>query len=175
LTNISELYDFDAQDGVIVSRRFGLRSFVLGVKEWNLLIEEAYNKIGSAAEAILFGAGKLYGGSILEKEIEIMELNSESSLNLLCREATLAGWGKISIVQETPEEYKVRAQRCVFCSESGKTQHKKLGCFFLSGVISGFGETLFHTNSIVMETKCEKEYCEFAVKLGDKESQNNSS
>jgi predicted hydrocarbon binding protein len=156
LASIRDLYDFDPTDGIIVNKRFGLRSFVLGVREWDSLIEMAYNTLGSAAQVILFGAGKEYGRTLLEKEKETIDSNSELKLNLLSREATLAGWGKITIAKESDQYYTLKAQRCVFCSGLGDTGHKEVGCFFLRGVISGFAEALLSASCSVEETHAEE-------------------
>jgi predicted hydrocarbon binding protein len=165
LANVKEQYDFDTRDGIIVNKRFGLRSFMLGVREWNSLIERLHDTFGTAAETILFEAGKSYGGSILEEEREILDPTNQLTLNLLSRDATLAGWGKITIEQISPKEYTIKNQRCVFCSGSNKPEHKEVGCFFLMGVIAGFAKMLFHWRTQVKETRCGKDYCEFKVTL----------
>lgn len=159
-----EFYDFDAKDGIIVNKKLGKRSFVLGVREWNNLVEQLHNKFGSGAQVILFDAGKSYGQSELEEGKEF-DLERKLSIGLLSHEATVAGWGKTTWTQESPESFTVKLQRCVFCSGSNDPAHRQVGCFFLRGVISGFAEKLFDRGSTVEENHCGKDYCEFKVIL----------
>lgn len=159
-----EFYDLDKREGIIVNRRSGKRSFVLGVKEWNSLIEKLYDTFGSSAEVILFEIGKSYGSSSLKEERE-MESDRETLINLLSVEARIAGWGKVTAEPKKQEDYTVRAHRCVFCSGSTETNHRQVGCVFLKGVFAGFTETLFNSKSTVVETHCGKDYCEFQVKV----------
>jgi predicted hydrocarbon binding protein len=164
LADVEEFYDFDDKEGIIVNKRFGQRAFILGVRQWTSLIEKLYNTFGSAAEVILFEIGKSYGRSALEQEKEI-DSDRELTINLLSREAIVAGWGKVTLKQESQRDYTVKAQRCVFCSGSTDPSHRQVGCFFLKGVISGFAEILFNLRNEVKETYCGKDYCEFKVKL----------
>jgi predicted hydrocarbon binding protein len=166
LSSAEEFYDVDLETGIIVNKRSGKRSFVLGVKEWNSLIEKLYETFGSAGEVILFQIGKSYGSSALEEERE-MNPDRELTINLLSTEARVAGWGKVSVEKrKSPEYYTVKAERCVFCSGSRQPVHRDVGCFFLKGVIAGFAEVLFSNSSNrVEETHCRRDYCEFNVTL----------
>jgi predicted hydrocarbon binding protein len=165
LSSAQEFYDVDDEDGIIVNKRSAKRSFVLGVQEWNSLIEKLYTNFGSAAETILFHMGKSYGSSILKEESEV-DLDREIRINRLSLEARVAGWGKVTVERKSPQDYNVKAQRCVFCSGSSETDRREIGCFFLKGVISGFAEVLFgNSNSTVEETHCGRDYCEFKVTL----------
>jgi predicted hydrocarbon binding protein len=165
LASIREVYDFDAREGVIVNKKFGQRSFVLGVREWTSLVDKLYGLFGSGSETILFDIGKSYGSSTLGAESEIIEPNQKLTIDLLTRGAAIAGWGKFLVTQKSSDNYTIKAQRCVFCSGSSESDHKQVGCYFLKGVISGFAEILFPPYNTVEETYCGKDYCEFVVKL----------
>jgi predicted hydrocarbon binding protein len=164
LSSAQEFYDVDDETGIIVNKRSGKRSFVLGVREWNSLIEKLYGTFGSAAEVILFQIGKSYGSSALKEERE-MDPDRELTISLLSLETRVAGWGKVTVERKS-QLYTVKAERCVFCSGSTETDHREIGCFFLKGVISGFAEVLFSSSSsTVEETHCARDYCEFKVTL----------
>jgi predicted hydrocarbon binding protein len=165
LSSAQEFYDVDYEDGIIVNKRSAKRSFVLGVKEWNSLIEKLYTNFGSAAETILFHMGKSYGSSTLKEESEV-DLDRELTINHLSLEARVAGWGKVAVERKSPRDYNVKAERCVFCSGSSEKDHRQVGCFFLKGVISGFAGALFgNSSNTVDETHCGRDYCEFNVTL----------
>ncbi len=164
LASSEEFYDFDDKDGIIVNRRMGKRSFVLGVPQWSSLVKKFYDTFGSGAEAILFDIGKSYGNSSLQLERET-DSDQQLTMNLLCREAFVAGWGNATVKRRSPADFTVKLQRCVFCSGLDDPGHKVVGCYFVRGVIAGFAEAVFETASIVEETHCGKDACEFAIKL----------
>ena len=162
--DIDELYDIDDNEGIIVNKRFGQRSFFLGANEWNSLIEKLHGTFSSGAAVILYDIGKSYGASSLERE-KAIDADLQLTIDLLSRESRVAGWGKVGITR-TEKGFAVRIQRCVFCSASGNHREIQIGCFFVKGVIAGFAELLFGSGRFnVEEIHCGKDYCEFVVIL----------
>ena len=169
---MSEEFVFNKEKGTIANKRLGLRSFVLGARQWNSLVQSMYEKFGSAAQAILLDAGKSYGSSSAALETverETTGSNVDLTIDLLSREAEAAGWGKVTITHyraSSREIVVVKVESCVFCAGAVGSDQKQVGCFFLKGVISGFAKTLFSPlDNKVEETHCELDYCEFTVKL----------
>ena len=159
-----EIYDIDSQEGVIVNKRFGLRSFILGARQWNSIVESLSSKFSSGAEVILFQSGKTYGSSVLEAEREV-DPDRDFTIGVLSHEAMIAGWGKVTVTSKSQKQYTIGVLRCVFCSATKDPARKQIGCFFLKGVISGFAEALFTSHADVQETHCGKDFCEFSVSM----------
>ena len=159
------LYAFDAREGIITNKKLGLRGFIMGARQWNSLVEKMYERFGSAAETILFDAGKSYGSSELEGERERGDSSAEATLDLLSRTARAAGWGQVTISRDFPGEINVKVRKCVFCAEARKSNQKQVGCYFLGGVISGYASSLFSQQNHVDEILCGNDYCEFRVRL----------
>ncbi len=157
-------YAFDVREGIITNKKLGLRSFVLGARQWNSLVEKMYDNFGSAAEVILFDAGKPYGRSVLETERE-RDSSAKAAIYLLSHEAQAAGWGQITVSRDSPREINVRVRKCVFCADARNPDQRKVGCYFLRGVISDYASILFNQQNHVDETHCGNDYCEFRVKL----------
>ena len=134
----------------------------MGARQWNSIVESLSSKFSSATEVILFQSGKTYGRSVLEAEREV-DADRDFTIGLLSHAAMIAGWGKVIVTAKSQKHYTVRVVRCVFCSASKDPAHKQIGCFFLKGVISGFAEALFNSNTDVQETQCGKDFCEFSV------------
>ena len=155
-------YAFDVKEGLITNKKLGLRSFVLGAREWNSLVEKMYDTFRTGAEVILFDAGKSYGHSALEAE---RDSSTEATIDLLSREAQEAGWGQVTVSSDSPGEINVRVRKCVFCVDARNPDQRQVGCYFLRGVISGYASTLFNQQNHVDETHCGNDYCEFRVKL----------
>jgi predicted hydrocarbon binding protein len=168
LPEVDAFYKFDENEGTIVSKSYGTRAFVLGVEPWSTLVCELLRRFGSAAETILFEIGQSYGASIAQQEKRMEMDDLQKSFHHLARQATIAGWGKVSISIVTRLDLKLRIQKCVFCAEFGDSDERRaVPCFFLNGVISGFSEEFFGPSSS-KEIHCSSDYCEYSVKLTKK-------
>ena len=91
-----------------------------------------------------------------------VKTNEEITVNSLASLATLAGWGKLSILGDSPQKLRVLAENCVFCVALKNPKEREISCFFLRGIISGFAEALRGPNEIE-EVRCDPDYCEFIV------------
>jgi predicted hydrocarbon binding protein len=159
----NEFYKMDEGEGVMINSRVGHRAFVLGLEPWTHLIQEFYQTFGTGAVAILFEIGKTYGLSSAEEEKK-SEIDRQLTMNMLGRAAVTAGWGKATISRDSPEDFTVKLQKCIFCAGMDNSQERNVPCFFVRGVISGFTEALFGSNR-VEEVHCGSDFCEFNVKL----------
>jgi predicted hydrocarbon binding protein len=163
LSKAREFYEIDQAKGIIVNKRLADRAFILGLEPWTSLIKQLSRTFGSGAEVILFDIGKSYGLSAAEEEKKT-GIDQQLTINFLSRNAMISGWGKIEVSRNSPNHLTVKVQDCVFCAGIKDPSEKRVPCFFLRGVISGFTSVIVGPNE-TSENHCGEDFCEFKVSV----------
>lgn len=120
---------------------------------------------GEGVKPILVWLGKKMGRTLIETWEDFLKPKTLKELtNIFCEIFSNMGWGKFEPQEVTEELITMK----LFHNISTSLENDfKYTCYFLSGVLSGFGEfALYRTN--VSETECmiensEKKYCLFRI------------
>jgi len=120
----------------------------------------------TGSKPIIQYLGKKFGRFLAEKcdsQYETKDLTKFS--NNFLKMASLAGWGKFTLVFLNDEEITIKLYNNIAIN---KKQEKKFICSYILGLLKGFGEYIMK-NVNVLETKCsienlDNQYCEFLIK-----------
>ena len=159
------IYDVSESDGIIINKRTGRRAFLLGAEPWTDLTDQLSQIFGFGAQVILFRIGRSFGLSMALEEKKV-KTEEEITVNSLTGLATLAGWGKLTMLGDSTQNLRIIAKNCVFCAAAKNPKEREISCFFLRGIISGFAEAV-RGPSQIEEAHCDPDYCEFTVAFSE--------
>lgn len=162
MQSFNDYYSID--NGFIISKILGDRSFVIGSSVWNQIERRLYNNYGSGASVIFYDMGKGYGISLVDRLRKVAkgETTEQNIMDLMIQHAAVAGWGK-AVVSREGLEIRVRVTDCVFCSHYVENERPEGRCYFLKGILSGAAETIFRRQFRITENHCSKKFCEFVL------------
>lgn len=130
------------------------------------LIEILSSIYGEGVKSLLVWLGKKAGWTLIQKwEENLKPKTLEDLVNLFCNMMSTQGWGKFNPIQVSDEKIVIRLLHNI---SSELESNSSYFCFFLNGVLTGFGEfALYRVN--VVETQCKLEdnsldFCEFKIK-----------
>ncbi|MEM1937734.1 MAG: 4-vinyl reductase [Candidatus Caldarchaeum sp.] len=152
------------KSGVLSDKVLGGRVFVLSAK----MFVETVKMLGAsisqpAADALFWNMGHRYGLALGNK---LKEKSPDEGIMLLSAAAMNSGWGVPNVVNNYYSEgvIEVSFENCVFCDGLAGSDSPR--CYFLTGILTGIAESLYHESFKTLETECiakNNPVCRFVI------------
>lgn len=129
------------------------------------LIDILSSIYGEGVKSLLVWLGKKTGWTIIQNwEENLKPKNLEDLVNQFCNLLSNQGWGLFTPKTTTKEIITIELQYNI---SSELKESSKYSCYFINGLLSGFGEFALYRASVV-ETNCCLEnpnikFCEFTI------------
>ncbi|HID66309.1 MAG TPA: hypothetical protein EYP32_05715 [Aquificaceae bacterium] len=143
------------------------RYILIPLRAYGALYNSIEKIVGDAVSGILYVAGKDIGRGLAEEVKRRMDERKASGLEELARDAVKLleelGFGKIELVESSPEKFVVRMY------SSATSMHAKKGkavCHLERGMLVGIAESILGKRYVAKEVKCRAkgdDYCEFII------------